>query len=447
MPDAPRLLVLVVDDEEAMLEVLRQRLEGWGYRVETAADAEEAARRLGELAPSIVLSDVVLPGASGVELLRRLRSSRPGLPVVLMTAHGSVDLAVEAMKAGATDFVTKPLDHRRLRAVLGEAGRRLPAGGLVQEEDRLGDMVGVSPQMREVFDAVREVAATEAAVLITGESGTGKELVARSIHRLGPRADREFVAVNAAAIPRDLMESEIFGHERGAFTGASARRAGCFELAHEGTLLLDEIAEMPPLLQPKLLRVLEDGRVRRLGGSQEHRFDVRVLSATNRDPRSAIRDGVLREDLYYRMSVLSLELPPLRRREGDVPVLARHFLDAAAARYGLDLEGLSDAALGLVEEYPWPGNVRELRNAMERAAVLAREGWAEPRNLPPAVRERQAPGGGEIRFPRGTTLAEAEKALVMQTLEQTGNNKTEAARCLGITPRTIYNKLKAWEET
>ena len=298
--------------------------------------------------------------------------------------------------------------------------------------------------MREVFELIDNVASREVAVMINGESGTGKELVARSIHDLSPRRQKPFVAINAAAIPETLMESEIFGHERGAFTGATGMRPGCFEQAHGGTLFLDEIAEMPITLQPKLLRVLADGRVRRLGGSHEIEFDVRVVAATNRDPLIAISEGKLREDLYYRLNVVPVTLPPLRERQDDVPLLAHHFLSEFNRKHHMDVVGITEQAAALLKAYSWPGNVRELRNVMERAVVLSKEKWIGEANLPAYIRS-SSPLGKTLIFSVGaTTVAEAERELIVRTLQQAGNNKAEAARQLGVDVKTIYNKLKAY---
>ncbi len=444
--------VLVVDDEEAMREVLRSRLEAWGYRVGLAAAAAEAERLARESEPAAVVSDVVLPDASGLELLERLRADQPDRPVVLITAHGTVDLAVEAMKRGAQDFLTKPLDYDKLKSILAAVERQLGerrrarrlASDLSGGRSRLGELVGGSQAMGEVYRLIEEVAPTDAAVLITGESGTGKELTARAIHRLSKRSRQAFVAVNAAAIPRELMESEVFGHERGAFTGATGMRQGCFELAHQGTLLLDEVAEMPLDLQPKLLRVLEDGRVRRLGGSREFRFDVRLLAATNREPRQAVAAGQLREDLYYRLNVFTLPLPPLRARLDDLPLLVQHLLAQFNRKHGTEVEGLRQETLELLSGYGWPGNVRELRNLVERAVVLAKRGWIEPSHLPPYLREAGSSPSETVELPVGISVAEAEKQLILRTLEQTGNNKAEAARRLGLDVKTVRNKLKSY---
>lgn len=448
--------MLVIDDEAAMREVLRERLERWGWSVETAADGEQALAALEAFEPDVVLCDVVLPDISGLRLVSLLHDSDPDRPMVLMTAHGSVDMAVEAMKEGAYDFLTKPLDYGHLETVLAvvreelarreRSSRQAAAAG--KPDRRFEGMVGDSEPIRRVFSKILEVAPVDAPVLVTGESGTGKELAARAIHARSDRAEEEFVALNMGAIPRELVESELFGHEEGAFTGASGMRRGCFELAHGGTLLLDEIAEMPIEVQPKLLRVLEDGRVRRVGGSSEHAFDVRVIASTNQDPRVAVEEERLREDLYFRLDVFTIELPPLRERPGDVALLAHLFLERFDARHGAGLRGFTDEALGRLEAYAWPGNVRELRNVIERAVVVAREGWIGVGHLPPYVGgdgpAGDGPSGNTIRVPADASLEEVEKRLILETLERTGNNKAETARRLGVDVKTIRNKLKRY---
>jgi DNA-binding NtrC family response regulator len=443
-------LVLIIDDEPAVREVLSARIAGWGYDVCVAADLGEAERRIAVRRPDLVISDVVLGDATGIDLLRRLKADDPDRPVILITAHGTIDVAVEAMKEGATDFLTKPLDYPKLHALIASAASelrsRLEADAL---EARLagaglGGLVGDSRPMRRLFELIRLLASSDASALITGESGTGKEVVARTIHELSARRDGPFVAVNAAAIPEGLIESELFGHEKGAFTGALQPRAGCFELADGGTLFLDEIAEMPIALQPKLLRILEDRRARRLGGSDEIAFDVRVLAATNRPPADALRGGQLREDLYYRLNVFELNIPPLRERVDDIPLLAQHFVGAFNVKHGTAVQGLQDATRRLLESYPWPGNVRELRNVIERAVIVARSGLLEPSHLPPYLRAREAGTDPVIVLPIGTTAAEAEKELILRTLEHVGQNNAEAPRQLGLDVKTIRNKLRAY---
>lgn len=444
--------VLVVDDDATMREVLELRLQKWGYRVLLAADAREATERIREERPDLVLSDVVMPDVSGLDLLRELRSSDPDRPVILLTAHGTVEMAVEAMKAGAVDFLTKPLNYTSLRAVLDHALRdreilvrtRAAASADGETAEGFGRFVGASPSMKEVYELIRSLAGSDAPVLITGESGTGKELAARTIHEASRRCEEPFVALNAAAIPRELVESEIFGHERGAFTGATQDRAGCFELADGGTLFLDEISEMPIELQPKLLRVLDEARFRRVGGKREIVTDVRLLSATNVDPTAAVRDQKLREDLFYRLNVFTLRLPPLRERDGDIARIARHYLDRFREKHGAPARAIRDEALELLEGYAWPGNVRELRNVMERATVLASGEWIEASHLPPYVRSPREEGVEDLQIPTGLSAAEVEKRLILQTLDETGNNKAETARRLGLNVKTIRNKLRSY---
>jgi DNA-binding NtrC family response regulator len=443
--------VLVVDDEAAMREVLEIRLQQWGYRVHIAACAEEARELVEQREPDLVLSDVVLPELSGLELLKVLKAGNADRPVLLMTAYGSIDRAVEAMKEGAQDFLTKPLDYPKLRstleAALENSAQRKNTVRLASALGRgagLGTLVGLSRPMKAVYKLIQTVAGSDTPAIITGESGTGKELVARTIHDLSARANKPFIAINSAAIPEGLIESEVFGHERGAFTGAVNSRPGCFELANGGTLFLDEIGEMPISLQPKLLRILEDGKVRRLGGSSEVRFDVRVVTATNREPKDAIDAGLLRSDLYYRLAVFTLAMPALRERLDDIPLLTQHFISQFNRKHNVGVEGLSSEALELLMGYPWPGNVRELRNILERAIILASRGWVEPSHLPPYVRRASVAAGGPIAIPPGATLAEAERILILETLERVGQNKAEAARQLGLDTKTIRNKLHTY---
>ena len=445
------LTLLVVDDEAAMREVLEMRLTEWGHRVLLAGDGAEARATAERERPDAVISDVQLPGLGGLELLQALKAGGSDRPVILITAYGSIDEAVEAMKLGARDFLTKPLDYAKLHATLEALAAELDRRGQVRRLESalengagLAAIVGRSPRMRELFTLIEAVAASDAAVIVTGESGTGKELVARAIHDLGRRSGGPFVAVNVAAIPEGLAESELFGHEKGAFSGAVAARAGCFELADRGTLFLDEVTEMPAALQTKLLRVLEGGRLRRVGGSREMAFDVRVIAATNRDPAQAVELGVLRRDLYYRLNVFTLALPPLREREGDVVLLAQHFVRQFNAKHDARVEGLGREAERSLRSYAWPGNVRELRNVIERAVILARDGWIESQHLPPFLPGAGAAGDDGIVIPAGATAAEAERVLVLETLKRVGNNKAEAARQLGVDVKTIRNKLKAY---
>jgi DNA-binding NtrC family response regulator len=447
-----RIKILIVDDEAAMREVLQMRLQEWGFEVCLAEDGVEGKELAESFDPDIVISDVVMPHVSGMDLLRSLKAGDALRPVILVTAQAGIDLAVEAMKQGAQDFITKPIDYTKLRLILKHAEQEID---LRRESRRLasqlergagfGNFVGTSKPMREVYDLVSSIASSDASVIITGESGTGKELAARTIHALSPRSKGPFIAINAAAIPENLMESEMFGHERGAFTGATGIRAGCFELADGGTLFLDEIVEMPLALQPKLLRVLEDRRVRRVGGSQEFLVDVRVLAATNKEPRNAVESGKLRGDLFYRLNVFTVALPPLRERTSDIPLLAQAFIREFNAKHTMQVESCRVETLELLKAYSWPGNVRELRNILERAVILAKGPWIEAAHLPAYVLDSPVSESGSMGgLPKGVTAAEAEKELILRTLQLTGNNKAEAARKLGLDVKTIRNKLKAY---
>jgi len=444
--------ILVVDDDAGIRASLVVLLQSWGFETLQASDAAEATRLTERHDPDIVITDLVMPETSGLDLLRKLKAGDPHRPVLLITAQGSIDIAVEAMKQGARDFLTKPLtDLPKLKSLLDDAERELEMRrkakrltARVEEDGGLGEFVGISKPIREVYQLIESVAQRDVPVMITGESGTGKEVVARTIHKMSRREGKPFVPINAAAIPESLIESELFGHERGAFTGAVATRQGVFEQANGGTLLIDEIAEMPMALQPKLLRVLADGKVRRLGGSYEFEFDVRVLAATNRDPLKAIEDGKLREDLYYRLNVVPISLPPLRARGEDIPLLVQHFVTEFNAKHHLNIEGATDEAMSMLKAYAWPGNVRELRNVIERSVVLAKGDWIEEKDLPPYVRN-PALRSEKLIFAVGeTTVADAERELILKTLERAGNNKAEAARQLGVDVKTIYNKLKSY---
>lgn len=448
------LSVLVVDDEPALREVLSVRIRDWGYDVRTASDTAEAEREIERERPDLVLSDIVLPGMSGMEFLKQIRRHDLKVPVILITAHGNIDAAVEAMKAGATDFLTKPIDYTTLKALLDAAAvdsqqkrkdRELDAQ--IEESHEVGGLIGQSKSMRDLQRLIQTLASSDTSAIITGESGTGKEVVARAIHALSSRRSGPFVAVNAAAIPEGLIESEIFGHEQGAFTGATRSRPGCFELADGGTLFLDEIAEMPMALQPKLLRILEDNKARRLGGSKEIKFDVRVLAATNRPPGTAVKDGLLREDLFYRLGVFDVFIPPLRERTEDIALLARYFVREFSNKHQMQIEGIKSSAQSLLEAHAWPGNVRELRNVIERSVIIARSGWIEPNHLPLYLQSLKAGSTPTIQLPAGTTLADAERLLILQTLERTDNNKAEAARQLGLDVKTIRNKLRSYGQS
>ncbi|MDX1393259.1 MAG: sigma-54 dependent transcriptional regulator [Gemmatimonadota bacterium] len=452
MTDTSPVHVLLVDDDDAMREALAMRIEHAGYRVSTAKDGLEALSAIESDRPDVVVTDIVLPGISGLDLLERVTARESPPQFILITAHGSVGWAVDAMKRGAMDFLTKPVDHEHLESLIRSAaeeierrgGSRALAAELDDEANVVGSMVGRSSAMREVMEQVALLGRNEASGIIWGESGVGKEMVARSIHELSARSDGPFVAVNTAAIPEGLIESEIFGHEKGAFTGATDRRPGCFEQADGGTLLLDEIGDMPLALQPRFLRILEERKTRRLGGSKEVSFDVRVLAATNRPIEKLVEEKILREDLFYRLNVFSILVPPLRDHPEDIPLLFAHFVTQFNEKHGTEVEGLTSEAQEMLTSYRWPGNVRELRNVVERSTILAREGWVRPDHLPPYVRSADG-SHGRVVLPIGITAAEAERRLILETLEAVDGNRSEAARRLDLDPKTIYNKLKAWE--
>ena len=462
------LKILVVDDETAARRGLVSLLTGWGYDVDEAADGHEALEKAVKGLPSVVITDLVMPRLDGHALLKSLREEVPFAAVILLTGQGTIETAVAAMRDGAYDYLTKPVDVARLKLLIPKAASSSEAVREVallrrqlQQVKGMGQLVGTGPAMQALYRMIEMAAPTPAPVLITGESGTGKELVARTIHELSPRARAPFVAVNCAAIPETLLESEIFGHEKGSFTGALERRAGCFELAHQGTLFLDEIAEMNPATQAKFLRVLEGGAVRRLGGRAEIKMDVRVLAATNKDPQKALRDGSFREDLYYRLNVVSLALPPLREHREDIPLLVEAFIAEFNAKYDKSIGGVDPAAETALEAAAWPGNVRELKNTLERAVIVSSSqrialrdlselparagtdaGPGQSHGAPPSA----APGAAadSLALAIGTSLEEAEKQLILRTLAAQDNNKTRAAQVLGISLKTLHNKLKAY---
>ena len=449
------LRVLVADDEAAARKGLTSLLSGWGYEVEEASDGEEALQKATVFLPSVVVSDLVMPKIDGLALLKSLQQELPFVSVILLTGQGSIDSAVAAMKEGAYDYLMKPVHVGRLKALIpkaAEKGEALREIILLRRRVRqvwgLGKLVGTSAPMQEVYRLVELAAPTPAPVLITGESGTGKELAARTLHELSPRAQGPFVAVNCAAIPETLLESEIFGHEKGAFTGALERRLGCFELAHQGTLFLDEIAEMNSGTQAKFLRILQDGTMRRLGSKTEVRVDVRVLAATNKDPIKALRDGTFREDLYYRLNVVSLPMPTLRERPEDIPILVQALVEEFNAKYDKHIRSVDDDVLKILTAHSWPGNVRELRNTLERAAIVCDGDLIGAKHLPPEPAVRIEAGVIEspdtVSFRIGTSLDDAEKQLILRTLSAHGNNKTRTAEILGISLKTLHNKLKSY---
>ena len=445
--------VLIVEDDPATRSGLAELVQAWGFQTDEAPDGEEAMRKVTTFRPAIVVSDLVMPRMGGLDLLRALHDQLSDITFILLTAQGTVESAVGAIKDGAYDYLSKPVDPQRLRILLQKAVERQTTLREVRqlrrqlrEQGSFGRIIGNSPAIRTVYRVIEQAAPTSASVLISGESGTGKELIAQTIHELSPRATFPFVAINCAAIPETLLESEIFGHEKGAFTGAHDRRTGVFELAHRGTLFLDEIAEMMPATQVKLLRVLQERTFRRLGGRQEQSVDVRVIAATNVDPGQAVGSGKLREDLYYRLNVFAMELPPLRERREDIPLLVQTFLNEFNKHNGKAIRGVDQEAMYVLERYQWPGNIRELRNVIERATILADGEFIELKHLPPTLVAKGEETLPTLTIAPGTTVDEAERRLILMTLEHTRNNKTRAAEVLGISLKTLHNKLNRMKE-
>jgi DNA-binding NtrC family response regulator len=448
-----------VDDEASQRSGLAAMVSAWGMIPETADDGNEALLKLAEFPADVILTDLNMPGLDGFGLLGRLRDSGEMPPAIVLTAFGNIETAVKTVhELGAYWFLEKPIQPATLEVLIRRAGSHASLRAEKRNLERqlsykgsLGELVGASAKMQEMFALLQQAGPSKACVLITGESGTGKELVARTIHALSPRRQGPFIAINCAALPETLIESELFGHEKGSFTGASERRAGCFEIAQHGTLLLDEIGEMPMQTQAKLLRILEDSKVRRLGGKAEFEVDVRLVASTNKAPEEAVRGGHLREDLYYRLNVFHIHLPPLRDRKEDIPAIAEALLAVLNRKHECRVAGISPAVMEAFQGHNWPGNVRELRNVLERAVILAGEGSVELKHLPAFLQGGAtaalpaAPEDGDaVRFPVGTTVEEAEKGLILRTLEHTKNNKTRAAEILGISLKTLHNKLKEY---
>ena len=445
--------VLVVEDDAAERQGMADLLSAWGYEVEAAPDGVEALEKIPSFDPAVIISDLRMPRMGGMELLKQVRDSRLASSFIMLTAQGTIEEAVEATKLGAFNFLEKPVDTKRLQVELRnslerhESERQLEiAHRRLRDAGILGSLVGRSKKMQEVMSLIGLVAPSTASVLIAGESGTGKELAARTIHQLSPRSSKPFVAVNCAAIPETLMESEIFGHEKGAFTGAVERRVGCFELADEGTLLLDEIGEMPVATQAKLLRVLEDSKVRRLGSKSEISVNVRVLAATNKVPEEAVAKGQLRRDLFFRLNVVNIAMPPLREHLEDLPEVVEALLQDLNRKHSRSVNGVEDDVLEIFRRYSWPGNVRELRNTLERAVVVCRDEMLRKKDLSPGFGAPPRPDVDDgLRLRPGMPVAEAERRLIYETLAFTQNNKTRAAEMLGISLKTLHNKLKEYE--
>jgi DNA-binding NtrC family response regulator len=463
------LRVLIVDDEPSQRSGLAAMVTAWGMTAETASEGNEALEALSRTPADVILTDLSMPGLDGFGFLERLREMGDMPPTIVLTAFGNIESAVRTVhELGAYWFLEKPIQPKTLEVLVRRAAAHASLRSDKQMLQRqlvykgsLGPLVGTSPKMMEIFALLQQAGPSKACVLITGESGTGKELVARTIHELSQRRNGPFIAINCAALPETLIESELFGHEKGSFTGASERRAGCFEIAQHGTLLLDEIGEMPMPTQAKLLRILEDSKVRRLGGKTEFEVDVRVVAATNKIPDEAIRGGHLREDLYYRLNVFHVHLPPLRERKDDLGPITEALILDLNRKHDCRVSDVSPEVMEALQRHNWPGNVRELRNVLERAVILAGEGTIEMKHIPAflqggRVSVATAASGGEpatapkdedpdaVRFSIGTTVEEAEKGLILRTLEHTRNNKTRAAEILGISLKTLHNKLKEY---
>ncbi len=430
--------VLVVEDEREMQRALEAVLEGCGLRVSTAEDGLHAMTKFKQDLYDLVIADVRMPRMSGLELLKEIKRISPLTPVVLLTAYGTVEGAVNAMKEGAFDYIEKPFSPE----VLEEVVKRALASRPEEEKQKRRTIIAQDPKMLELLEVARTIAPSTAPVLISGESGTGKELLARYIHEQSQRRGRPFVAVNCAALPEGLLETELFGHERGSFTGAVAQKKGKFELAHRGTLLLDEVSEMPLALQAKILRALQEGEIDRVGGTKPVAVDVRVIATTNRDLVEEVHKGRFREDLFFRLNVVPLHIPPLRERKGDIPLLANFFLEKYTALNGKGIEGFSPETMKLLEEYSWPGNVRELENVVHRAVLLAKGPLIEPKDL---VIDEGLASRIDPPIKPGTSLKEMERWLILETLKKVGGNRTQAARLLGVSVRTIRNKLKEYK--
>lgn len=446
--------ILIIDSDHDDSEALRQELQRSGYEVLTESSSRSGAAAAETFAPIAIVTDPFVNGADAFVLLKEIRARQPHTPIILTARNTSIENAMRSIQEeGAYHYFEKPVDPEKFLVVLERAvelaeTRRENEILRKQLRDRgaFGELVGNSETMQQVYLLIEQVASSSASVLITGESGTGKELVARTIHNLSPRRNAPFLAINCSAIPDTLMESELFGHEKGAFTGAVSRRNGCFELANTGTLMLDEIGEMPTLLQAKLLRVIEERVVHRLGSRKDIPVDVRILAATNKEPHGAVRDGTLREDLLYRLNVITIHLPVLADRLEDLPLLAQHLVTALAAKHDRPARFISAAALDALRFHSWPGNVRELRNVIERAVVICSGEQIERHHFAPYPFEQRQRLRSEdtVTFPVGTPLDEIERQMILRTLDKTGNNKTRAAEMLNISLKTLHNKLNAY---
>lgn len=448
-------VILVVEDKETMAEMLGQALQAEGHQVITARDGREGLQKFREAKPDVVVSDLKLPHKSGLDVLETIKEHNPRIPVILMTAYGTIETAVKAVKEGAYDFITKPFDPDHLIHLINKAleKQRLVTENLILREEfakhlKLPKIIGKSAKMLEVVEKVQKVAANQTTVLLLGESGTGKELFARAVHYLSPRKEEPFVAINCAAIPRDLLESELFGHERGAFTGAVARKMGKFELADKGTIFLDEIGDLDLALQAKLLRVLEGEEFMRVGGTVKIKVDVRVVAATNKDLQTAIAQKLFREDLYYRLAVFPITIPPLRERADDIPALVEHFVSYYCKELKKEPKTIPPASMELLVHHPWTGNVRELQNSIERAVILTDGEVLLPEHL--GLRVKPAEEAGLAELPMEGSLQEvssmatqfAESRMIRKVLKETNGNKTKAAEILKVSYKTLLTKIK-----
>lgn len=450
---AKQVTILVVDDEQVHRYMLCSMFKEWGWKCVEADDGKTAVAAVQKFAYDAVLMDVRMARMDGMEAFSLIHASHPALPVIIMTAYSSVDAAVEAIKHGAYDYLTKPLDFDRLRLTLERAVDKKQVEERRQElrkqppEPPSSAIIGSAPLMQELLEMISYVAPTEATVLITGESGTGKELVAAELHHDSERKGRPFVKVNCAALAESLLESELFGHEKGAFTGADKQREGKFVQAAGGTLFLDEIGETSQAMQVKMLRVLQEHELQRVGGQETIRTDARIIAATNRDLEQEVRDGNFREDLYYRLNVVTVTVPPLRDRRVDIPVLVQHFVRKFAEKNRRQVAGVTPECMALLSAYSWPGNVRELENAIERGVILMRGDYLTEKSLPLPIQQQGQ--SGKIPAPQGlapSSLQAQEKVLILKTLGETGGNKSEAARRLGITRKTLQNKLVKYDQ-
>ena len=440
-----KIKVLVVDDEAIIRESLRDWLSDVGHQVLTAENGSKALEIIEKEKPGVAIVDLVMPGMDGIELLKKVREISPSIEVIIITAYGSIPTAITAMREGAYDYIEKPFCPEKAELLIKKLAEHqqlieenISLHRKLEERYQFENIIAKSAKMQQVVEVIKVVAKSNATALITGESGTGKELVARAIHSQSYRKDKPFVAVSCAALPESLLESELFGHEKGSFTGAHAQRKGRFEVANRGSLFLDEIGEMSANIQVHLLRVLEEKEFTRVGGNELVKVDVRVISATNKDIKRAVADGQFREDLYYRLNVVTIELPPLRERKEDIPLLAQHFLKKFAVENQKEITGFSPEATDFLLKYEWPGNVRELENAIERAVILAKNSYIEVADLP---RENVLLAHSA---PPGRSLKEIERERILNVLDETSKNYSEAARILGISRVTLYNKLKAY---